>query len=123
MSQSVEEQMDRILKEFSKETESAVDRSARVAAQRTAATLRGTSPKRSGEYARGWGYKSTKGFGGSVEAVVYNKSKPGLTHLLENGHVTKNQHGTYGRTPAHKHIEPAEKQGEAVFLAEVVKRL
>lgn len=124
MRQSIEQQMETILKEFQKDTERATDTAAKKAAQQTAATLRSTSPKEpaGGEYARGWGYKSTKGFGGSVETVVYNKTKPGLAHLLEHGHVTKNQHGTYRRTPAHKHIDDAEKKGVAVFLEEVTRR-
>ena len=115
--------MDRILSEYVKETDRAVDTAAKKAAQRTAAILRTTSPKDSGEYAKGWGYKTTKGFGGSVMTVVHNKRKPGLTHLLENGHVKKNQYGTYGRTQAKKHIEPAERKGVVIFLEEVVKKV
>ena len=125
MSASVEQQMEEILREYGEKTERAVDAAAKRAAQRTAATLRATSPKEpsGGEYARGWGYKSEKGFGGSVATVVHNKTKPGLTHLLEKGHVTKNQYGTYRRTPAHKHIEPAEQKGDAIFLAEVMRKV
>ena len=46
------------------------------------------SPKKSGEYKKGW--KSTlKEKNGSDETyTVYQKAKPSLTHLLEYGHIS-----------------------------------
>ena len=36
------------------------------------------------------------------EITVYNKDKPGLAHLLENGHVLRRG----GRTLAHSPVQP-----------------
>lgn len=38
-----------------------------------------------------------------------------LTHLLENGHVIKNANGSYGRTKARPHWEPAQKKLETDY--------
>lgn len=65
--------------------------------------LRGTSPKRTGSYAKGWTKKLSK-TKHSVTASVYNKAKPSLTHLLENGH----QKAKGGRVEGVAHIKPAE---------------
>lgn len=68
--------------------------------------------KRTGPYPSGWTSKVIKDRL-SVEGVVYNKAKPGLTHLLENGHVTRNGTGrTFTRTPAYPHIEQVNEEAE-----------
>ena len=123
--ESVEKQLARILNDYNKDVDRTVAKAAIKAGQRTAATLRNKSPKEkdSGKYAKGWGYKSEKGFGGSAGVTVHNKAKPGLTHLLENGHVSKNQYGTYERVSGKPHIKPAETEGNALFLREVSKDL
>ena len=43
-----------------------------------------------------------------------------LTHLLENGHVVRNQYGTYGRTKARPHWEVAEKETEKAYTDSIV---
>lgn len=69
-----------------------------------------------GEYADGWTYKadSTKRH---KWYVVFNKTHPNLTHLLEKGHriVTVNGEDTGKRSKAFKHIEPVNAK-----LAEVI---
>lgn len=50
-----------------------------------------------GEYKRGWVIR-TKRYKYGCQGIIYNKDKPGLTHLLENSHVIRNQYGEYGRT-------------------------
>ena len=56
--------------------------------------------------------------------VIYNGKLPGLPHLLEYGHVTRNGTGrTYAPTPAHAHIAPVEKELVETFEREVVAKL
>lgn len=72
-----------------------------------------------GEYASGWTYKVTEGRL-KAEAVIYNKAKPGLAHLLEHGHVSRNGTGrVFGRVPAYPHIGPVEEEIARDFEQEV----
>ena len=61
------------------------------------------------KYPSSWTSKKTISRRGFTEVTIYSKT-PGLPHLLEKGHVIRNQSGTYGRAPAQPHIEPAEKK-------------
>lgn len=59
-----------------------------------------------GEYSEGWKV-TTRGNRRHVfwSHMIYNEH-PGLPHLLEHGHTTRNGTGrTYPATPAHPHIE------------------
>lgn len=65
-----------------------------------------------GEYADGWTTKLTMKKS-QYQAVVYNKSKKApLGHLLENGHIIKNQYGIYGFVNGKPHLEPAYQWGK-----------
>lgn len=58
------------------------------------------APKKRPEYYKGFTSKKIpKG------RVIYNKTYPGLTHLLEKGHATR---GRKGRTRAFPHMKPTE---------------
>lgn len=116
-----------ILKEYKLEVDRAVKAAAKEAAEVTARTLKTTSPadaksRRRGKYARGWTYKRVD-VGILTSYVVYNKTNPGLTHVLENGHVSRNQYGSYGRVRAIKHIGPAAEAGIQRFDLAVRARL
>ena len=57
--------------------------------------------------------------------VIYNRTHPHLTHLLEKSHVIKNQYGEYGRTSPGNgqvvHIAPAAEKLEEYFMEEVAR--
>ena len=72
----------------------------------------------SGRYARGW--KSQVDVGRLfTRAVIYNRSLPGLPHLLEHGHAKRNG----GRTAATVHIEPVADLIENEFIREVKRTI
>ena len=75
------------------------------------------------EYASGWAARLEIGrltFSG----IVYNKKKPGLPHLLEFGHVTRNGTGrVFNPTPAHPHIKEVEEKMIQEFETKVVNEL
>lgn len=104
-------QIDRAMPEALKET-----------ANETRKILRSTSPKgKSGKYARGWQYelKTSRVGGGSL--TIYN-ARPGLTHLLENGHAVRNGTGrTFGSVPGEEHIAPANEQAQQEVLDTLIK--
>lgn len=85
---------------YTEDVSEAIDQAARDTAKAMAQDLRETSPKDTGEYAKGWTYR--KEAPGSYR--VYNKKKPQLTHLLEHGHAIAGG----GRVEGIPHIKPAE---------------
>ena len=68
-------------------------------------TLKTTSPKKRGKYARGWSRKATTDTNTALTHTIYNRT-PGLTHLLEEGHAKQNG----GRVEGIRHIAPVEKR-------------
>ena len=75
-------------------------------------------PERTGDYKKSFYIKKSKSGRGYLGYVVANK-KYQLTHLLENGHLTKD--GTK-RTKAYPHWKPAEDRVEK-GMDEIVKRI
>lgn len=117
---SIDSQLDDIIKNYMEEVGDDAETVFKKVGKDTAKLLRNTSPKSNGKYASGWTYQVT-GEGLKTELVIYNRLKPGLTHLLENGHVILIRGKNYGRARAIKHIEPAEKQAENELLEGLMK--
>src|SRR5690606_2052022 len=69
------------VKTYTEEVGAAIEEAVKETARALAADLRETSPKKTGEYAKGWTARKE----GPGRYVVYNKKKPQLTHLLEHG--------------------------------------
>lgn len=75
--------------------------------------LRATSPKLTGDYAKGWRKRTVKESSTEVTVSVYNATDPQLTHLLENGHALVGHNGdVLGTVGAKPHIRPAEQKAE-----------
>ena len=115
-----------LLDEYVEEVAKATLESAKESAELTAKTLKNTSPKRKGrgggKYANGWKVKK-QALGVNTSYVVYNGKYPGLTHLLEHGHVSANQYGTFGRARAIPHIGRAADAGIQRFELGIRARL
>lgn len=104
MADSVAVQMTQLLDEVNKDVERSAKTNIQKVARESVQKLKNTSPVKSGAYSKGWGVKKE----GEMDVYVYNRTMPGLTHLLENGHVIRNKKGTYGRVSPRKHIAPVE---------------
>lgn len=74
-----------------------------------------SSPVLTGEYKKGWSVR-TKRLKYGFDGVIYNKTHPRLTHLLNNGHIVRNQFGTYGREEGDNHITNARDRAEEYLL-------
>lgn len=124
---SIQTQIADILDEYGDQASDTIAEIAEEVAKDTVKELKRTSPKskQGGKhYASGWTVDITKTRGGQgVTTTVYNKSKPQLTHLLENGHAIANQYGTYGRTGGIPHIAPAEEKANEEFLRRLEEAL
>lgn len=62
------------------------------------------------EYVQGWTSRFETGRL-SAQGTIYNSKVPGLPHLLEHGHVSRNGTGRiFGTVPGREHIGPVEQQ-------------
>lgn len=84
------------------ETEVWLADTAKKTAKRVKANARSAGFKNDPKYANGWVAKKVGG-----RWVVFNKNKPGLAHLLENGHDVIQGGVKVGRSRAFPHIAPA----------------
>ena len=108
-----------ILNEYSyevqEELELAAQNNATLAANELKATS-GTYKIRTGKYNKGWRVNEKKGKG-YINCKVHNATNWQLTHLLENGHTTRNG----GRTRAFVHIKPVEEKYINKYIEDVEK--
>lgn len=116
MAKTLTVQLTELLNDYNEEIQDVVDKETKKVAMEGAKTLRSNSPKKSGEYAQGWKSRKTP-----YGYRIHNAKKPGLTHLLENGHLIRNKWGTYGRTRPIKHIKPVEEWAKSEFEERVKK--
>lgn len=125
---SVQDQIYDILSEYVAEEEEKIDKITKDVAKATAKKLRETSPKSdrgSKHYANGWRVKSQRAtkVTRTIMSVVYNATKPGLTHLLSEAHDIRNQFGEYGRSKPDPHIAKAEEYGNELYLERLEREL
>lgn len=97
----MKELLDSVNKNIERSVKSNIDRTSKESVQK----LKNTSPRLTGDYAKGWGTKRVN----DKDVIVHNRTEYQLTHLLENGHVIRNKYGTYGRTNGDGHISDVEK--------------
>lgn len=124
LQKSVQETLDLVRKASGTALKKAVDKTSRETVKET----KKNSPKRTGVYAKSWGSRKIKN-SGTYGREVYQKKKPALTHLLQNGHeiggaarFRKNK----SRTDAFPHIPPeeeVEEKFEENLVAEIDKEM
>ena len=123
MDEGIQIKIGKILDEYYDDAVDEITKATNKVANYAVKELKATSPRDTGEYAGGWKKKVDKNRL-KIEAVVYNGTSPGLTHLLEHGHVTSNGNGRiYPRTPAHPHIDRVNKEAQKMYLEELERRL
>ena len=86
--------------------------------------LRKTSPRRTGDYYRGWRIKTNKG-STFVHCTIYNATDDQLTHLLEKGHRIVRNGKQVGYAKAIPHIGKVQDRINEEFLKrtkEIIKR-
>lgn len=117
LADAIADVLDEYQTEIARGTKEAVQKVAKAGVK----ALKATSPQQTGSYAKGWTSEVKEGRLGA-EATIYNAAKPGLVHLLEHGHVTRNGTGrTFRPTPAHVHVAPVEEQLIADFEKAIVE--
>lgn len=92
------------LEEYKEMTDEVVQTAVDTVSKETKKIVQAGSPIKTGGYQKGWAVKKTSAKAGQVSITVYNRKKPGLTHLLEKGHAKRGG----GRVAGQPHIAPAE---------------
>ena len=117
MPKSVEILLDRALTEISEEEDEILFTCMSKAMRMAKKDVINNSPvgKSTKHYKDGWAVR-TKRLRHGFEGVIYNKTHPGLTHLLNNGHIVKNQYGTYDRKEGDNHITNARDRADEYLI-------
>lgn len=110
-------EINKVLAQYTNDVNQTVDQVMKSNAQEAKKALTSSSPVRSGKYAKSWAVKKLKG-----QYIVYNK-KPGLTHLLENGHDIIRDGRKVGHAPAQVHIRPVEEMISEKIVKELEEKL
>ena len=90
--------------DYFQEVTADVKKDVKEVAKECAKELKNSSPKKSGNYRKGWRATTTYDGRGGIHVVVHNKEHYRLTHLLEDGHAKVKG----GRVEGIPHIQPAE---------------
>jgi hypothetical protein len=114
---SLTAQINQALAQYTSDINETVDEVMKNGANQAKKALVQTSPADSGKYAKSWAVKKEKG-----RYIVYNK-KPGLTHLLENGHDIIRDGKKVGRVQARPHIKPVEEMISETIVKELESKL
>lgn len=109
----------RELQEYSEEVTEELKASVQSTAKTCVATLKQTSPKDTGDYAKGW--RSRKAYESihDLRMEVHNATDYQLTHLLEDGHAKVNG----GRVEGQPHIQPAADEASRILEKDVKIRV
>lgn len=100
------------LREYTTEVEEGLEEEKEKVAKWSTRRLRVTSPKKTGEYAKGWRAKKV-----GKAWVTHNATDYQLTHLLEKGYAKVGG----GRVPGRPHIAPVEEEAIKQFEQGVEK--
>ena len=101
----------KVMKEYASDVAADMKAEAKAVVKEAVKDLKTRSPLgdgagKKGHYKDGWTSKVESESAAAIGIRIYNKKKPGLTHLLEKGHAKRGG----GRVEGHAHIEPAERQ-------------
>ncbi len=104
--------LDQYTEEVQEALKFAIPQVANETKKKVIANAKAKGLERTGKYVAGWAVQKTIGVN-FVSAVVHNKDRYRIAHLLENGHVVRNGTGRIGsgkktRVNGIEHIAPAE---------------
>ena len=107
------------MSEYRDLTEQTLKSAVTEVAKETKDIAKENSPSLSGRYKKGWATKKTTDASGQISVTVYNRARPGLTHLLEKGHAKRGG----GRVSGIPHIAPAEEHAVSELETKIRREL
>ena len=106
------------LDDLAENTTDTVKKAVQEAADTAVKDLKGTSPKRTGKYAKSWTQKKVKDTSSGKEIIVHARRYQ-LTHLLENGHAKRGG----DRVAARVHIKPVEEKVSKKLESDIKQKI
>lgn len=104
---------DEVAENIQKVTKEIARKGAKAVKQNAQTNFSGT-----GKYAAGWTSQAKEGRYSS-QGIIYNRTQPGLPHLLEHGHAKRGG----GRTDGKEHIAPVEQEVIKSFEEAIKEKL
>lgn len=115
----VKQQLAEILKEYGDEIRESVKEAVDDSSKKTNQRLRTSGPLLTGRYRRGWTVTGVEETWKGVEVTVYNRNKPRLTHILNDGWTMRNGR----RHKGDGHIDNVEEYAQELLIKEVEEKL
>lgn len=113
----------KLMQEYASDVAQDMKDEAKTVAKEAMKELKQTSPdgagSKKGHYKDGWASKVESENAVSIGIRIYNKKKPGLTHLLEKGHAKRGG----GWVEGIPHISKAEKNAIEAYEKRLKERL
>lgn len=120
--ESLERQLSAVLNDYSDELKEEVTQAIKTSADTTTKLLRTVADQlhhRTGDYAKGWTVTKVETSWNGIKATVYNKTKPWLAHLLNNGHAKRGG----GRVNGDGHIDNVTEFAQENLFKEVERMI
>ena len=113
----------KMMEEYAADVSADMKTEAKTVAKEAVKELKQISPEgrgsKKGHYKDGWTSKVESEKAVSVDIRIYNRKKPGLTHLLEKGHAKRGG----GRVEGIPHISTAEENAAVNYENRLKERL
>ncbi len=91
------------IKGYTEEVKEGIEEEVEDTVKKVQKDAKADAPVKTGKYQKGISRKKERGLKNEIKYIIYNRNKPGLSHLLEFGHAKVNG----GRVRAIPHLRPA----------------
>lgn len=113
----ITDQLANVVQQYASSVRQGIENALKGVGEEAKKKVKASSPRRSGKYSRGWRV-DFQNDGEHIRCVVHQKNPTyRLTHLLEEGHKTRNG----SRTKAQPHIRAVEEWAEGAAIREIEK--